>query len=267
MELEERLCSDQKKDLSIPSFHEKKGEVVFSFIKSHPDDEGEITWEYELLLDTSEGQAWTAKMETNSPWVNDAFDNFNSMPEDILGHVFTSFESPVWENLGESIGEFGKWVEHSSENHYHNHWWNEWTDENGDGEDDDQTILFGDNCQEDDEEDEESNCTPEINSIVTSIYDRNVLDLGVTLNFNPENWDMWEEYRDDVPNKFTIAMTNQFGDVESTDLVREGNEYRYHGRLSVSTTSQTPNTRSPGHPSPTARRPCTCSRAHSPSSD
>ena len=200
-----------------------------------PDDEGEITWEYELLLDTSEGQAWTAKMETNSPWVNDAFDNFNSMPEDILGHVFTSFESPVWENLGESIGEFGKWVEHSSENHYHNHWWNEWTDENGDGEDDDQTIIFGDNCQEDDEEDEESNCTPEINSIVTSIYDRNLLDLGVTLNFNPENWDMWEEYRDDVPNKFTIAMTNQFGDVESTDLVREGNEYRYHGRLSVST--------------------------------
>ena len=184
-----------------------------------PDDEGEITWEYELLLDTSEGQAWTAKMETNSPWVNDAFDNFNSMPEDILGHVFTSFESPVWENLGESIGEFGKWVEHSSENHYHNHWWNEWTDENGDGEDDDQTIIFGDNCQEDDEEDEESNCTPEINSIVTSIYDRNVLDLGVTLNFNPENWDMWEEYRDDVPNKFTIAMTNQFGGVESTDSV------------------------------------------------
>ena len=200
-----------------------------------PDDEGEITWEYELLLDTSEGQAWTAKMETNSPWVNDAFDNFNSMPEDILGHIFTSFESPVWENLGESIEKFGEWVEHSSENHYHNHWWNEWTDENGDGEDDDQTIIFGDNCQEDDEEDEESNCTPEINSIVTSIYDRNVLDLGVTLNFNPENWDMWEEYRDDVPNKFTIAMTNQFGDVESTDLVREGNEYRYHGRLSVST--------------------------------
>lgn len=95
--------------------------------------------------------------------------------------------------------------------------------------------FFGDNCQEDDEEDEGSNCTPEINSIVTSIYDRNLLDLGVTLNFNPENWDMWEEYRDDVPNKFTIAMTNQFGDVESTDLVREGNEYRYHGRLSVST--------------------------------
>ena len=41
-DIEERLCSDQKLDLSIPSFHEKKGEVVFSFILSYPDDEAEI---------------------------------------------------------------------------------------------------------------------------------------------------------------------------------------------------------------------------------
>ncbi len=42
MELEERLCSDQKLDLSILSIHEKKGEVVFLFILSHPIDEAEI---------------------------------------------------------------------------------------------------------------------------------------------------------------------------------------------------------------------------------
>ena len=42
MDFEERLCSDQKLDLSVPSIHEKKGEVVFSFIKSHLDDEAEI---------------------------------------------------------------------------------------------------------------------------------------------------------------------------------------------------------------------------------
>ena len=42
MELEERLCSDQKLDLSIPSIHEKKGEVVFSFILSRPVDETKI---------------------------------------------------------------------------------------------------------------------------------------------------------------------------------------------------------------------------------
>ena len=42
VDLEERLCSDQKKELSIPSFHEKIGEVVLSLIKSHPDDEAEI---------------------------------------------------------------------------------------------------------------------------------------------------------------------------------------------------------------------------------
>ena len=195
-----------------------------------PDDEGEITWEYELLLDTSEGQAWTAKMETNSPWVNDAFDNFNSLPENIVGHIFTSLESPVWEDLGESIEEFGQWIEQSSRAHYYNSWWN------GEGQDD-ETIIFGDNCNDFDEEGEgeENNCTPEIKKIVTSIYDRNVLDLGVSLEINPEDWWTWEEHKEDVPNKFTIAMTNEFGDVESTDLVRDGNDFRYHGRLSVST--------------------------------
>ena len=53
VDLEERLCSDQKKDLSISSFHEKKGEVVFSFIKSHPDDEAEIphqNWNQRLMV-------------------------------------------------------------------------------------------------------------------------------------------------------------------------------------------------------------------------
>ena len=53
MELEERLCSDQKLDLSIPSIHEKKGEVVFSFILSRPDDETEIphlNWNQRLMV-------------------------------------------------------------------------------------------------------------------------------------------------------------------------------------------------------------------------
>ena len=44
MELEERLCSDQKLDLSIPSIHEKKCEVLFYFILSHPINEPEIPY-------------------------------------------------------------------------------------------------------------------------------------------------------------------------------------------------------------------------------
>ena len=53
VDLEERLCSDQKLDLSIPSFHEKKSEFVFSFIKPHPDDEAEIlhqNWNQRLMV-------------------------------------------------------------------------------------------------------------------------------------------------------------------------------------------------------------------------
>ena len=53
MDFEERLCSDQKLDLSIPSIHEKKGEVVFSFILFHPDDKAEIphqNWNQRLIV-------------------------------------------------------------------------------------------------------------------------------------------------------------------------------------------------------------------------
>ena len=204
-----------------------------------PDEAGEITWQYELLLETSEGQAWSAKMESSSPWVNDAFDNFNSLPEDIVGHVFDSLTNSVWEELGTSLEEFGEWIEQSSRRYYESDWWNEWTDENGDGIDDEQTIKFGE-CENEEEEDEdefdnnENSCNPEIRKIITSIHDRNALDLGIEMQFNPDNWDSWEEYRDEVPDKFSIAMTNQFGEVETTELVRDGWEYRYFGRLSTS---------------------------------
>ena len=53
VDLEERLYSDQKWDLSIPSFHEKKSEIVFSFIKPHPDDETEFphqNWNQRLMV-------------------------------------------------------------------------------------------------------------------------------------------------------------------------------------------------------------------------
>ena len=43
MDLEERqFFSDQKQDLSIPSFNEKKVEVGFSCILPHPNDEAEF---------------------------------------------------------------------------------------------------------------------------------------------------------------------------------------------------------------------------------
>ncbi|CAI8212596.1 MAG: Uncharacterised protein [Methanobacteriota archaeon] len=197
-----------------------------------PDDEGEITWQYELLLDTSEGQAWSAKMESSSSWVNDAFDEFNSMPEHILGHVFDSLTNPVWESFGESAEEFGEWIEDSSRS-WHEESWYDWNSE-------DETIIFGE-CEYDEEEGEEDCSSRKMREVVTSIHDRNVLDIGITMEFYPSDWGQWEPYRDDVPDQFSIAMTNDKtpADVESTFLERDGNEYRYYGRLTASTIEDT----------------------------
>ena len=73
-----------------------------------------ITWQYEKLLETAEGQAWTAKMSSDSPYVNTAFNEFNTLPEDIVGHVFDALENPAWEQTGEVLENFGEWMGHFS---------------------------------------------------------------------------------------------------------------------------------------------------------
>ena len=54
-----------------------------------------IRWQYEYLLETTEGQAWTARMQSDAPWVNDAFDDFNTLPEDIIELVIESTENYI----------------------------------------------------------------------------------------------------------------------------------------------------------------------------
>ena len=73
-----------------------------------------IRWQYEYLLDTSEGRTWTARMQSDAPYVNDAFDDFNTLPEDILQIVIDSTENPVWESTGEVLQEFGSWMNNAS---------------------------------------------------------------------------------------------------------------------------------------------------------
>jgi hypothetical protein len=63
----------------------------------------EFIWEYEQLMETPEGQAWTANMESGDSWVNDVFDDFNSLPEDCFEHLMNSFEDPAWESAGQAL--------------------------------------------------------------------------------------------------------------------------------------------------------------------
>ena len=90
----------------VVRFAEMAGEINGETDIQDLDDDGApdvIRWQYEYLLDTTEGQAWTARMESDSPWVNDAFDDFNNLPEDIIQHVFDAIEHPILNQTGEVL--------------------------------------------------------------------------------------------------------------------------------------------------------------------
>ncbi|MBA46078.1 MAG: hypothetical protein CMB31_05775 [Euryarchaeota archaeon] len=71
-----------------------------------------IVWEYEKVLDTPEGQAWTAKMQSDHPHVNTAFSAFNNLPENILNIALDSLQDPAWNVTGEVLADFGEWLGH-----------------------------------------------------------------------------------------------------------------------------------------------------------
>ena len=158
----------------------------------------EITWEYELLLETSEGQAWTAKMATGSNWVNDAFDEFNSLPEDIIQIVFTSFEDPVWEDAGQTLGEVGDWLENSS-GIEREHSWPNYDDEDN---------------QESESEESSDEVHFELFPVQTSLYDPHVLDLGFEVRV--EGGD-----RGNDPLTIPMTMTNSNGLTVNTVLTKD----------------------------------------------
>ena len=171
-----------------------------------------IIWQYEKLLETPEGQAWTAQMASGNNWVNDAFDNFNSLPEDILGHVLDAAGKIEDSDLIPALEAFGEWIEDASFGDD----WAYWPDY-GDEEDDEDGRQWG------------SSDSIEFNfdDIVTSKYDRFVLDLEITLQF-------WGDIDDEEkPDKFSISMSDGDGTTVSTDLVREEDWGSYIGRLTT----------------------------------
>ncbi len=174
-----------------------------------------ILWQYEKLLETTQGQAWTTKMATNSQWVNDAFDDFNSLPEDCINHVVDAFEESAWEDAGSAAEEYIDWMANASGERRHLDWPNhegkeeeESNNEKTEGSDSDQKIIFD-----------------ELFDMRTTIYDRNLLDLGV-------KFQLWGHHLD-YPASFSITMTNDHGETVSTDLIRDGWD-RYVGQMTAS---------------------------------
>ena len=179
----------------------------------------EFIWEYEQLMETPEGQAWTANMESGDSWVNDAFDDFNSLPEDCFDHLLSSFEDPVWEDAGEALGGFGSWLANASGGARESEWYPEWEDEDGDGQNDNgpAVIIFD-----------------ELYDVETTEYNPHALDLGVEMRYYGPDDD--SKY----PATFTMTMTDSSGNVESTILTQRDNDrHLYLGRLTADSIENT----------------------------
>ncbi len=170
-----------------------------------------IIWQYEKLMQTTEGQAWAAKMESDSPWVNDVFDDFDTLPEDIIEHLMDSVQHPVWGDVGETITYFVDWIDNATGVDRYMYWPN--YDEGDDGEPG-ETEQSGGTVYFD-----------ELYDVSTSFYDPHVLTLGVELKF-------WGGDESQYPNSFPISMTNHIGETISTNLMQKDDDpHRYIGRL------------------------------------
>ena len=180
----------------------------------------EFIWEYEQLMETPEGQAWTTNMESSDSWVNDVFDDFNSLPEDCFEHLMSSFEDPAWESAGQAVGHFGSWMANASGGERESEWYPEWEDEDGDGQNDNgpAVIIF-----------------EELYDVETTEYNPHVLDLGINMRFDGP----WDDER--YPESFTMTMTDSSGiHVESTQLMQRDNDrHTYVGRLTADSISDT----------------------------
>ncbi|MDP7328984.1 MAG: hypothetical protein QF612_03975 [Candidatus Thalassarchaeaceae archaeon] len=177
----------------------------------------EFIWEYEQLMETPEGQAWTANMESSDSWVNDVFDDFNSLPEDCFQHLMNSFEDPAWESAGQALGHFGSWMSNASGGERESEWYPEEAEEAG--EPTGSTVIIFE----------------ELYDVETTEYNPHVLDLGINMRFDGPGDD--EKY----PESFTMTMTDSSGiHVESTQLMQRDNDlHTYVGRLTADSISDT----------------------------
>ena len=178
-----------------------------------------IRFQYEYLLDTQEGQAWTLKMQTDAPWVNDAFDDFNTLPEDILEIVIDSTENPVWEQTGEVLADFGSWMSNATRGYMDSEW-----------------PTYDEDSEDEDEDNGDSNepepvIFDELYPMQTMDYDSHLLEVGIRLWFDTGGdcdgvtQRSEEEWNDE---EFSISMTNDRGYQVSTDLIKKyqwENEY------------------------------------------
>ena len=174
----------------------------------------EIIWEYELLLNTTEGLQWQAKMDTTYPYISDGFDDFNSFDVEILDILIATTEDPAWNIASDAVAEFSSWTRNftldiGAEWEYNYESSDEDDDDSGDDDSSSSTqwqdVIF-------------ENLDP----IQNSLYDKHVLDLGFELSFDLEgSGDTPNDYQPNFPDSFNITVTNSEGTQTDIELTRD----------------------------------------------
>ena len=188
----------------------------------------EVLWEYELLLNTSEGLQWQAKMDTSYPHVGDGFDDFNGFDVELLAILKDTVEDPAWEQVGDAVNEFGSWVSNASFDR-ELEWEYDYGDEEDDGGDD-SGDDDGDSGGEDSEEDSFQYVVfDDLHPMQTSMLNKHILDLGFELMIDGP-WDSQTDY----PNDFNMTVTDSTNDVTNVVLTRDADGHnRYFGRFTA----------------------------------
>ena len=180
----------------------------------------EILWEYELLLNTTEGLQWQARMDTSYPHVSAGFDDFNGFDVDVLTILRDTTEDPAWDDAGNAVQDFLSWAANATlEKDL------EWV-KSDDGSNDDED-------EDDGGSEDSSNSTWEeiifddLYPVETLTLNKYKLDLGFELHFECEGC-----ADSDTPNDFNMSVTDSSGQVTNV-VLNEKPDHHYTGRFTA----------------------------------
>ncbi len=179
---------------------------------SEPD--GEQVLEYQWLLDgTSEGQAWTTKMQTSAQWVHDARKMFDDLPENLIGVLFELLEDEAWGGAFDTAGQIFEQFENLTG----------YSDSAHAGRLDGNLAWY----------DWETESMRPLDNFRTTALDGHVADIGVRISVQLDDWGQ-------TPDAPTISMTNSHGVTiqTTTEATHEGSS-EFIGRLTATTIEDT----------------------------
>ena len=186
-----------------------------------------IVWEYELLLNTTEGLQWQAKMETDHQYIANGFEDFNDFDIELLTILRDTIEDPLWENAGNALQDFSEWAANASVSR-DLEWEYDWDSE----EEDTSSEGGGDDGSGDDNGDSDRHqyvIFDDLNTIQTFELNKYILDIGFEMRLQG----LWDQ-NTDYPDDFNMTVTDSDGDVTNVLLVRNPNDWEaYFGRFTA----------------------------------